>query len=200
MHSTLKFALLLCLCIGAANAQVYRWKDAKGVTHFSDTPPAASVTVDKIDSRGPPEPQATSGLPFEVALAVKNHPVTLYTTSQCDACDQGRMMLQARGIPYVEKTVSNASDHAALRQAGGASQFPLLLIGSSKYVGFEQSRWDLALTAARYPVKNMLRSDYQSPPPAAAALPSAQPGTMAPAEDAGRQSLPPPRAAPNFQF
>ena len=39
-----------------------------------------------------------------------------------------------------------------------------------------------------------------APTAAAAALPSAQPGTMAPAEDAGRQSLPPPRAAPNFQF
>ena len=199
MQSTLKFALLLCVCAGVASAQVYRWKDAKGVTHFSDTPPTSSITPDKIDTRAPPDGATAPELPFEVALAVKNHPVTLYTTGQCAACDQGRALLRARGIPYVEKTVTNANDHAALRQAGGALQLPLLLVGSSKYVGFEQATWDAALTAARYPAQTMLRPDYQPPAPVAAAQSFDTPPAT-PLGDNKRPVLPPPKPAPHFQF
>jgi glutaredoxin len=202
MRAPLKLglALSLMLCVGIASAQVYRWKDAKGVTHFSDTPPATAVPVEKMQARALKNGGPT--LPYEVALAVSNHPVTLYTTSQCAACDQGRAMLQARGIPYVEKTVVNASDHAALRKAGGDSQLPLLLIGNSKYIGFEQASWDIALTAASYPAQNVLRPDYQQPAPMpAAALGGSDAQTpAAPADGIKSPKLPAPKAAPDFQF
>jgi glutaredoxin len=197
MQAKLKCGLLLVLCAGAASAQIYRWKDANGVTHFSDTAPA-SVPAVKIDV--PASTEATPALPYELALAIKNHPVTLYTTAQCAACDQGRALLQARGIPYAEKTVSNAGDHAALRQVGGASQLPLLLVGRSKFIGYEQVTWDAALTTANYPPQSMLPSDYRpSAPMPAASLPiDAAPR---PSDGDGKaRSLPSPSAAPNFQF
>jgi glutaredoxin len=197
MQAKLKWGLLLLLCTTAASAQIYRWKDANGVTHFSDTPPA-SVPAVKIAP--PASAEATAALPFELALAVKNHPVTLYTTAQCAACDQGRALLQARGIPYAEKTVGNVSDHAALRQVSGASQLPLLLVGRSKFIGYEQSTWDAALTGANYPPQSMLPPNYrQTVPKPAGALPiDALPG---PSDDGGKaRALPSPSAPPNFQF
>jgi glutaredoxin len=198
MQARLKCGVLLLLCAGAASAQMYRWKDAHGVTHFSDTPPAASVPVAKIDRRVEPSP--APGLPFALAQAVKNNPVTLYTTAQCAACDQARAMLQARGIPYVEKTVGNANDHAALRLAGGASQLPLLLIGPGKFIGYEQATWDAALTAANYPLQAMLPPDYRPVPPGPAA-PAADAGTRRGDEDEARRAqLPAPKATPDFQF
>jgi glutaredoxin len=190
-------ALFLVLCAAVASAQVYRWKDAQGITHFSDTPPATSVPATKIDIQT--APSSTPALPFALAQAVKEHPITLYTTTQCAACDQGRALLQSRGIPYLEKTVSNAADHAALRQAGGASQLPLLLVGRSKFIGYEQATWDAALTAARYPLQSMLPPDYrQGAPSAAAPLPID--GGTGDGEDGKPRALPAPRAAPNFQF
>ena len=198
MQARLKCGLLLLLCAGAASAQMYRWKDAHGVTHFSDTPPATSVPVAKIDSRI--NASAAPGLPFALAQAVKSNPVTLYTTAQCAACDQARTLLQTRGIPYAEKTVSNVSDHAALRQAGSASQLPLLLIGPGKFIGYEQATWDAALTAANYPVQAMLPPDYRQAPPRPAA-PTTDAGTrVVDQDDAGKSQLPAPKAAPDFQF
>ena len=216
MHAPLKLGfmlgpmlgLILYLCAGVAGAQVYRWKDGNGVTHFSDMPPAAA-SVDKMNVRPAQDDEPLLKLPYEVALAARNHPVTLYTTSQCAACDQGRAMLQTRGIPYLEKTVTNASDQAALRETGGALLLPLLLIGNSKYAGFEQASWDSGLTAANYPGQNMLGPDYRPPKPvpAAAARPVSAPldGGAAPsqttqAEEQRRPTLPAPKAAPSFQF
>ena len=198
MQAKLKCGVLLLLCASAASAQMYRWKDAHGVTHFSDTPPATSAPVAKIDSR--PGASAAPGLPFALAQAVKNNPVTLYTTAQCAACDQARALLQTRGIPYAEKTVSNANDHAALRLAGGASQLPLLLIGPGKFTGFEQATWDAALTAANYPLQAMLPPDYRQTPPRPAALPSNVETRGIDDEETRRPQLPAPKAAPDFQF
>lgn len=197
MQAKLKCGLLLLLCAGVASAQIYRWKDANGVTHFSDTPPA-SVPATTISPTAAAE--ATAALPFQLAQAIRNHPVTLYTTAQCAACDQGRALLQARGVPHAEKTVSNASDHAALRQISGASQLPLLLVGRSKFIGYEQSTWDAALTAASYPLQSMLPPDYRqsAPKPAAPLQIDAMP--RAGDDDAKVRPLPAPSAAPEFQF
>ena len=42
-----------------AAGKVYQWKDAKGVTHFSDSPPPAGQKVQdrRIDNRGEPIPE-----------------------------------------------------------------------------------------------------------------------------------------------
>ncbi|MEC5162742.1 MULTISPECIES: glutaredoxin family protein [unclassified Janthinobacterium] len=193
---------LLLACAGAADAQVYKWKDAKGVTHFSDTPPPAATAKVELKSFG--GGAAAAALPFELAEAAKNHPVTLYTTEQCEACDQGRAMLRARGIPFAEKTVGSAADQAALKQAGGASQLPLLLVGRKKYTGFEQGAWDGALSAAAYPAQRMLPAGYRQAP-ATPAAPRPQPvdteATAAAAAEQGRRDqAQEAKPAGDFQF
>ena len=46
-------ALLLVAAPGLAQQQrVYQWKDAQGVTHFADSPPAQSHRSRDIDNRG----------------------------------------------------------------------------------------------------------------------------------------------------
>ena len=57
------FALLVLtgVCSTAALAgKIYQWKDAKGVTHYSDSPPPEGKAQDRqIDNRGEPAPTAT---------------------------------------------------------------------------------------------------------------------------------------------
>ena len=40
-------AAALAVC-GSASAQVYKWKDANGTTHYSDVPPPAGSKYDKV--------------------------------------------------------------------------------------------------------------------------------------------------------
>lgn len=54
-------AVLAVLTTAAQAAPVYQWKDAQGVTHYSDKPPAGEQYKDRrIDPRGEPVPQAAA--------------------------------------------------------------------------------------------------------------------------------------------
>jgi glutaredoxin len=199
-------ALILLLCAGAAHAQMYKWKDAKGVTHFTDTPPPATAKqaeVKNYNTGGGPE------LPQELADVARNRPVTLFTQAGCDVCNQARAMLNQRGIPFREKTVASPEDHEALKAAGSDGNLPFMLVGRSKQAGFEQSLWDNLLTEAGYPATRMLPAGYQNPPAAPAAPPrgpspeevarSAKAAAKA-AADAQRERDSQTNAPPNFRF
>jgi glutaredoxin len=197
---TAKLLPALLLCSGMASAQVYKWVDGKGVTHYSDQPPPPTAPVkSKVEVKS----FSTGGsvdLPLELAEAVRSRPVTLYTTTQCEGCTAARAMLMARGIPFREKTVNTAADQAALKQAGGNNQLPFLLVGRGKLAGFEQGSWDTLLTEAGYPTEKRLPLNYRHPQAVAAAPPPAPATVPEPREEEPRQPPPPANAPPGFQF
>jgi glutaredoxin len=163
-------ALLACAAAPIpAAAQLYKWTDAQGTVHYSDTPPPAQKSS-RIEA--PPAGAADrTSLPYELARAVKASPVTLYTTAQsaCAGCDRGRSLLRARGIPYTEKTVNTDADKEQLRKLAGDLALPLLVVGSRTVAGFQDAAWQDALTAAAYPRSAQLPSGYQYAAPAPAA-------------------------------
>ena len=159
--------LALLLCAGGASAQMYKWVDANGKTHFSDQPPPATAKPAAIKSSS----TAASGasLPYALAQAARNYPVTLYTTSACPGCDQGRALLTARGIPFAEKTISSAEDEQKLKEVTGSVNMPALTVGNAKSSGFHAPTWTSMLNVALYPETKMLPPGYQNPTAAAAA-------------------------------
>ena len=213
LQTRLTLAAALLLCAGVASAQMYKWKDAAGVTHFSDTPPPATAQAQTKafdgGNTGNGGAAATAGLPYAVAQAVKNFPVTLYTTKGCAACDQARALLSTRGVPFTEKTVTGAADQAAFRKAGGTNELPMMLVGRGKYVAFDAGVWNGALTDASYPTERVLPSTYQNPRATTAAPVTApQPvgssndgaGSAAATQNALRAQQPALNAPPGFQF
>ena len=57
----LALLLLASACAPAFAQKVYQWKDAKGVTHYSDSPPPDQKVKDRrIDNRGEPVVEATA--------------------------------------------------------------------------------------------------------------------------------------------
>ncbi|NRR34272.1 glutaredoxin family protein, partial [Oxalobacteraceae bacterium] len=186
----------------------YKWVDDKGVTHYGDAPPQNAPAKTKVEVKSFDTGGGSVDLPFTLAEAVRNRPVTLYTTGQCESCDQARAMLMARGIPFREKTVNSNDDQAALKKAGSKGQLPLLLVGRTRQIGFEQGAWEVLLSDAGYPQQKMLPANYQYPP-ASPAAPPAQPAAdeqgkaaakAAADEEARRRRLPPLNAPPDFQF
>lgn len=159
--------LAMLLCMGSASAQMFKWVDASGKTHFSDQPPPASAKPSQIKAGG----GETSGvsLPYALATAVRNYPVTLFTTNPCSGCDQGRAFLKARGIPFTEKTVSTEADGEKLKEAGGSGSMPFLTVGNAKSTGFQSEAWTSMLNVALYPATRMLPANYQYPAAASAA-------------------------------
>ena len=204
MRAVAAFALVVAAA--AAHGQTYNWKDAAGVVHYSDTPPAkGTAQVLRPDNR----PEAAPSLPYELARAVKLHPVTLYTTARCDACDQGRALLRARGIPFAEKTVNTAEDREQLHRAGGKDELPLLVVGNRPVTGFAAGTWNEALDAASYPRKTMLPPGYRTgaseaaapvPPPRLPATPAPDDAAAQAERQQPRQQPQPKKTPPDFQF
>lgn len=152
----------LLFCIGTAQAALYKWVGPDGKTTYSDLPPPKSARLEKAVLKS--GDAVGSALPYALAEASKNHPVTLFTGAQCSPCTEARDFLKKRGIPFAEKSVVSNDDIAKLREVSGDAQLPVLLIGRSKQLGFEPGAWNLALTAARYPQQSNLPADYQFAP------------------------------------
>ena len=111
--SALWFGAVLCLTASASFAQ-YKYVGPDGRVVYSDQqPPPAAKGVPKPPVAGnvASPTSTTSSLPYALQQPVKTFPVTIYTTSDCDACNLGRALLSKRGIPFSEKTVKTHLTH-----------------------------------------------------------------------------------------
>lgn len=137
---------ILAAPLGAA--QLYRWVDEKGNVEWRDTPPPP--TAKKVEQRKVGATPAPGGeLPYSLQLAVKNFPVTLWTTSCGDACDKARAHLSRRGVPHTEKNPQ--SDFETFKKVTGGSEVPVLFVGNNRVKGYLEPDWDAALDFAGYP-------------------------------------------------
>ena len=179
---TLIAMMLLATALPAA-AQLYRWTDESGKTHFSDTPPpprARNVQKQKKPATGGGAEAA--GLPFALQQAMKTSPVTLYTTPGCEGCGEARKLLNARGIPFKEVSVNSEAQLTELKNAVGSNSVPAMIVGANVLKGFEEGQYHAALDGAGYPRAGILRPRDQAEPPLPSDAQSAAPPGEQPAE------------------
>jgi glutaredoxin len=161
---TLLGIVLACVA-GAATAQLYRWTDEKGRVHITDTPPPASAK--NVQKKKPGAVSAVeSQTPFELNQAIRDYPVTLYTSPNCKApCDAARGVLNKRGVPFKEVQVWEEQSNAELKRVSGGNDVPTLVVGRSVHRGFEPGAYDALLDSARYPRAGLLPPRAQAAPP-----------------------------------
>ena len=148
-------ALLLCLVASLAAAQTtYRWTDpASGRTVFSDQPPpaAARSSAKTSETRDEGGDAPTS---YAIRAASEKFPVTLYTSPDCtDACQNGRSLLNKRGVPFREVVLQgNSPELEELKKLTGGEAFvPVVVVGRQNSKGFDAATWNGLLDLAGYP-------------------------------------------------
>ncbi len=171
--------LLLALAAGAVAAQqLYRWTDEKGRLNVADTPPPPGAK-DVHRWRVTASRAAEGGSePYALQQARKESPVTLYTATDCEPCNDARKLLNARGIPFKEVSVTEKEVNDLVKVSGSAS-VPVIVVGSATQKGFEQSVYHRLLDNAGYPKTGLLTPRSQQEPRPGAQQP-------APAEEAPR--------------
>lgn len=160
--------LSLGAALPAAAQGVYRIVGPDGRVTFSDNPPPAANAAPATPAARAAGAGGTAGgaaLPFELRQVVSRYPVVLYTGNDCAPCNSGRNLLNARGIPYTEKTVTTPDDIEALKRLAGEASLPFLSIGSQRLRGFSDTEWTQYLNAAGYPAQSALPSSYRRPAP-----------------------------------
>lgn len=156
--------LIVCILIfGCATAgadedrdKTYRWEDAKGNVYYSDLPPPAgarNISTNRENGQAP-----TPELPYELQLAVKKFPVTIYVTPDCGGpCDSASALLIGRGVPHTELDAMRPDVNEKLNVlTNGQPAVPVVEIGKIVVQGFEQGRWNAALDKAGYPRDAMI--------------------------------------------
>ena len=144
-------AVLLAASL-SAGAQMYRWTDSSGKTHYTDTlPPASARNVEQRDGRDGNTSAGGGVEPHALQAARKNAPVKLYSTGACEACDSARELLNARGVPFSEVNVEDEASITELKKTVGSASVPTLVVGSRVQKGYEEGLYHRALDAAGYP-------------------------------------------------
>ena len=186
---------LLCCAQAAVQAQsVYRIVGPDGKVTFSDKPPATQAQGKVVSTgTGAAGAASVSGLPFELRQVATKFPVTLYTSTKCSPCDTGRAMLNGRGIPFTERTISTNEDIESLQRIAGDSSLPFMTIGGQRLKGFSDAEWTQYLDAAGYPKSSGLPSGFKNAP--AAPLVVVQ-KPAAPAPKVEEKPAPPPPPTP----
>jgi glutaredoxin len=192
MHAPFIQSVLLTVLLvpGLAWSQtaIYRQVDANGRVIFSDIPMSNTTAQTTVATEAGPT-SSNPALPYALRETVSRYPVTLYTSADCQPCDLGRQLLQQRGMPYTEKTITTPQDAEALKRLSGGVSVPLLTIGQQQLKGFSDSQWQQYLSAAGYADKVNLPAAYRNP----AAIPMVQSQTQEPVKAAAEAA---PVAAP----
>jgi glutaredoxin len=144
-------AVLLAAC--AAGAQVYKWSDPSGKTHYGDSPPddvkkqEMKIRIPSYD--GPVEVRDWAAVIHKKApQAPEPDRITMYSTDWCPHCKNARTYFEARRIRFTEYNVETSETGRKEYEALGAGGVPVILIGSKVMRGFSAKKFE-ALAGAK---------------------------------------------------
>lgn len=133
-----------------AFAEIYKWKDAEGKTHFSDQPPERDGRIDIVTRHRSNAYQGRSATPAVGALssdsgangattpAAMTARVELYTTSWCPYCKQARQFFRSRGIALKDHDVEKDGGAAARKAQDSNSGVPFAVVNGTEIHGYSE--------------------------------------------------------------
>lgn len=161
--------LIHILALGISSAEIYKWVDENGVTHYSDSPtgniPGPTETeYDEIQSADP-APAATPPLPDETQkgtldsdffnildenqeaeVAVNSPTVEIYETSWCVYCKKTKDFFRSRGIDFVTFDIEKDQQAAArMRTFTNRRAVPYVVINGQGIQGYSVAAYEQAL-------------------------------------------------------
>ena len=138
-------ALLLLLALPTVSAEIFKWTDAQGRTHFTDKPPKSATTETvklRINSFSSPTVEPFS---FDESLISKrkvSQDVVMYSTTWCGYCKQARRYFQQNSIAFaeydVEKSDKGKRDYKKMNGRG----VPIILVGDKRMNGFSPGAFE----------------------------------------------------------
>lgn len=161
--------LFLTLTFGISSAEIYKWIDENGVTHFSDAPTRdvpdstevedddiQSKTEASADSRPSPEKSTQDTLDpnfFDFLkdsededVASRAPTVEIYETDWCGYCQKAKNFFRARGIKFTTYDIDK-DPRAARRMMTMTNRraVPFVVINGKPIQGYSEQAYTLAL-------------------------------------------------------
>lgn len=154
-HYFVKFISLTgCLVLSfstTSTAEIYKWTDSSGRTHYSDQKPE-NETTEEVNA----ELNTYSAIPIDQDLldqlsksnqersdeyALQGRKVVMYTTEWCGNCKTARKYFIKNNIPFVEYDIEKDQRAMKRYQSHKAGGVPLILFGKKKILGFNKKKF-----------------------------------------------------------
>lgn len=119
------------LASGPTNAEVYKWIDANGKVHFSDTKPD-TVKAEQLDLQINTYKHVT----YESSIYDVGPKVIMYSTTWCGYCKKARKYFKKNGIAFTEYDIDKNAKAKARYKKMGAKGVPVILVGNKRMNGF----------------------------------------------------------------
>jgi glutaredoxin-like YruB-family protein len=161
--------LIHILALGISSAEIYKWVDENGVTHYSDSPtediPGHTATENDEIQSADPAPADTSPSPDETQkgtldsdffnildenqeeeVAVNTPTVEIYETSWCGYCKKAKDFFRSRGIDFVTFDIEKDQQAAArMRTFTNRRAVPYVVINGQGIQGYSVAAYEQAL-------------------------------------------------------
>ncbi len=158
-----RWLLATLLAVALPAAAQYRWTDPTAASTTAMRRPPDAKNLSRIDGRARSEGgDPTGGIPFELRKAMQTFPITLYTAPDCGPCESARAWLRRRGAPYQEIVVDTEVDAEEFKRRVGTTSVPVMTLGRTPHLGFNEGAWSVALSAAGYPTQIVLAADVSA--------------------------------------
>lgn len=153
----LRTLLLACLLGSSLSglAEIYKWTDENGRSHYTDTPPAEKnaeqVKLGPINTYNAPSKifiDETLARPID--KPGKLQAVVMYSTTWCGVCVKAKNWLKANRIRYTEYDVEHSERGRRDYKKLGARGVPVILVGKQRMNGFSAARMQKMLRNAGY--------------------------------------------------
>jgi len=139
----ISLVLMIFLISAPAFSQIYKWKDKKGNTHFSDSPPQG-VKAKEVDlkRRGADSAKSENTRKSELKGRKSNRDVKviMYMTDVCGYCKKARDYLNSLGVNLVEYNVEKDREKAAESIRKGGRGVPVIDIEGTIIRGYNPER------------------------------------------------------------
>jgi glutaredoxin len=139
-QSVLWRVMMVCVVLAFAHdtqAEIYKWTDEKGKTHFSDRP-STEHSSEAVEVRI----NTYQSVSLETSTFDVGKKVVIYSTSWCGVCEKAKRYFKRKGIKFteydVEKSAKGRSEYKKLKTKG----VPVILVGKQRMNGFSIERFE----------------------------------------------------------
>jgi glutaredoxin len=168
---TKKIVLVIFICIfalGSSSAEIYKWIDENGITHYSDSPteniPGTAETENDEIQSADPAPANTAPLPDETQkgaldsdifdildetqdeVAENSPTVEIYETSWCGYCKKAKDFFRSRGIDFVTYDIDRDQQaRSRMQSLTSRMAVPFVVINGQGIPGYNVAAYKQAL-------------------------------------------------------
>ena len=163
------FILIHVFVIGISSAEIYKWVDENGVTHYSDSPtediPAPDTAENDEIQSAEQVPAAAPLVPDEIQegkldsdffnildeiqeeeVAVDTPSVEIYETSWCVYCRKAKDFFRSRGIDFVTYDIEkDRQAEQRMRSFTSRMAVPYVVINGQGIAGYSVEAYEQAL-------------------------------------------------------